>query len=153
MVDGFDKLLHQLKIGRIVLDIKNAAFAIVESGMRARRRYACGPTLDPILPRLEPGRPGRKGHRDPAALESQRRALARMQIPVEVQIARGVLPLSEVAQLKVGDVVKLDSQKGDPAVVFLGGRPKYLGRPGLRGRKRAVEIEAEIAPEEEDHYT
>ncbi|MFH1570517.1 MAG: flagellar motor switch protein FliM [Gemmatimonadota bacterium] len=117
--------------------------------------HLCYPltTLDPILPRLEPGRPGRKGRRDPEALESQRRALARMQIPVEVQIARGVLPLSEVAQLKVGDVVKLDSQKGDPAVVFLGGRPKYLGRPGLRGRKRAVEIETEIAPEEEDHYT
>lgn len=115
--------------------------------------HLCYPlsALDPLLPRLAPG-PQRRGGRDPEALESQRRSLANMKIPVEVQIARGALPLNDVAGLSVGDVVKLDSQKGDLAVVLVGGRPKYLGRPGLRGRKRAVEIEAEISADEEDLY-
>jgi len=73
-------------------------------------------------------------------------------IPVEVQVATGSLSLSDVAALKVGDVVKLDTPKDHPAVVFIGDRPKYLGRPGLRGRRRAIEILGEIGPEEEALY-
>ena len=116
--------------------------------------HLCYPlsTLDPFLPRLAPGPRRREGPRDPQLVESQRRSLANTKIPVEVQIAHGQLALSDVAGLKVGDVVKLDSQKGDPAVVVIGGRPKYLGRPGLQGRKRAVELESEIAADDEDLY-
>lgn len=116
--------------------------------------HLCYPlsSLDPLLPRLAPGPQRRGARRDPEVIDAQRRSLANMKIPVEVQIARGSLPLSDVAGLGVGDVVKLDSQKGDPAVVLVGGQPKYLGRPGLQGRKRAVEIETEISPEDEDLY-
>jgi flagellar motor switch protein FliM len=76
-----------------------------------------------------------------------------MKVPVLIQLARGALPLGEVAELKVGDVIKLDTQKQEPAVVFLGDRPKFLGRPGLKGRKRAVEILQPLAPEEEELYS
>jgi len=109
--------------------------------------------LDPLLPRLTPpsGPRGKPPEAD-GTYDRQRRALANTMIPVEVQVATGSLSLSDVAALKVGDVVKLDTPKDHPAVVFIGDRPKYLGRPGLRGRRRAIEILGEIGPEEEALY-
>lgn len=109
------------------------------------------PTLDPLLPRLSPMPHGRS-RRDPDHQERQRRALSKVRIPVQVEVARGSLPLSDVAGLAVGDVVKLDTQKDEPAIVFVGDRPKYFGRPGLQGRKRAVKIVQRIDPEAEDTY-
>ena len=61
-------------------------------------------------------------------------------------IARGKSPL------KIGDVVKLDTEKGDPAVVFIGERPKYLARPGLQGNRRAVQIVEGIHGDDEDRF-
>jgi len=75
-----------------------------------------------------------------------------MKIPVHLQVARGALSLNEVAELQEGDVVKLDTQKDEPAVLFVGGRAKYLARPGLQGRKRAAQIIDEIDADSEDLY-
>jgi flagellar motor switch protein FliM len=61
-------------------------------------------------------------------------------------------PLSDLAELKIGDVVKLDTEKGDPAVVFIGERPKYLARPGLQGNRRAVQIVEGIHGDDEDRF-
>jgi flagellar motor switch protein FliM len=52
----------------------------------------------------------------------------------------------------VGDVVKLDTEVKDPTVVYVGSRPKFLGRPGLAGRRRAVQITTRISKEEEHFY-
>ena len=115
--------------------------------------HLCYPlsTLDPLLPRLNPG-VEQRARRDPGHVERQRRALSKVCIPVEVEVARGALSLSDVAGLQVGDVVKLDTGTQEPAIVYIGERPKYLGRVGLQGRKRAVKITERIAPESEDLY-
>ena len=75
-----------------------------------------------------------------------------MKVPVAIRIAHGELPLQEVANLQSGDIIKLDTVRGEPAVVFIGNQPKFLGRPGLKGKKRAVEIIRELPQEEEDRY-
>ena len=116
--------------------------------------HLCYPmaTLDPLLGRLSPtGFAGRR-RKDPESGEKQRQLLSKTKVPVHVEVARGALPLTEVAGLRVGDVVRLDTEKDDEAVVFIGQRAKYLGRPGLQGKKRAVQIVREIAPDEEDRY-
>lgn len=107
--------------------------------------------LDPLLPRLNPA-PNNRLRRDPSHVERQQRALGNMKIPVEVEVARGSLPLTEVAGLQVGDVVKLDTSTDDAAIVFVGDRPKYFGRVGLQGNKRAVKITERIAVDAEDLY-
>ena len=114
--------------------------------------HLCYPlsTLDPLLAKLVPSALGRtRPSADTRVTEVQRQSLRAVKIPVCVQAARGSLPLDEVASLKVGDVVKMDTLVGDPAVVLLGDRPKYLGRIGLSGRKRAVEVLEQIDEEEE----
>ena len=90
--------------------------------------HICYPlsTLDPLLPRLNPVPQGR-GRRDAEHFERQKRALGKTKIPVEVEVARGSLPLTEVAGLQVGDVVKLDTLTNDPAIVFVGDRPNVDG--------------------------
>ena len=45
-----------------------------------------------------------------------------------------------------------ETQKNDPAVVFVGDKPKFLALPGLQGEKRAVQIIKEIAEDEEDTH-
>ena len=118
--------------------------------------HLCYPltTLHPLLPRLpaqtprktpRTGAPGRSSPTSP-------RALRKVKVPVVIQLARGSLPLEEVANLQIGDIIKLDTVKSEPAVVFIGERPKFLGRPGLQGKKRAVKILGAIGTEEEDLY-
>lgn len=115
--------------------------------------HICYPlsTLDPLLPRLGPQPQGRE-RRDPDHLQRQQRALGKMMIPIQVEVARGSLPLDELADLQVGDVVMLDTTTSEAAIVYVGDRPKYLGRVGLQGSKRAVKITERIDPESEELY-
>ena len=78
--------------------------------------------------------------------------LEKIEIPAVIQLAHGSLPLKELAALKPGDVIRLDTAKDDPAVVFLDDRPKFLARPGLAGTKRAVQILQAIDVETEEEY-
>jgi len=82
--------------------------------------HLCYPltTLDPLLGKVYPTSSGRRP-RDrggDTTGEKQRQLLSKTK--VQVQVAVGSLPLSDLAELKIGDVVKLDTEKGDPAVVL-----------------------------------
>lgn len=116
--------------------------------------HLCYPliTLDPLLPRLNPEY--RQKGRRPQAANQQRssRALQKVKVPVVAQLARGSLPLREMAALQEGDVIKLDTAKDEPAVVFLGNQPKFLAKPGLDGKRRAVKIIETIDEDEEDSF-
>jgi flagellar motor switch protein FliM len=46
----------------------------------------------------------------------------------------------------------LDTTTKEAAIVYVGDRPKYLGRVGLQGSKRAVKITERIDPESEELY-
>ena len=127
--------------------------------LEANSKYAgglihiCYPlsTLDPLVAKLDPSaqQKRRPPARDP---DAQAHALRNMRIPVHVQAARGSLSLEDVANLKEGDVVKLDTRVDEAAIVFVGDRPKYLGRIGLHGRKRAVEVTERIPENDEERY-
>lgn len=128
--------------------------------LEANSKYAgglihiCYPlsTLDPLLQKLAPS--AQQARRAAPAREQDinSHALRNIRIPVHVQAARGSLSLDDVAGLKVGDVIKLDTRADEAAVVFVGDRPKYLGRIGLQGRNRAVEVTGRIFENDEDRY-
>ncbi len=83
----------------------------------------------------------------------QPRTLDKMKIPVVVQLAQGVLPLKDLAGLQKGDILKLDTTKEEPAVVFLGKQPKFLGKPGLDGERRAVKLQQVIDEDQEELFS
>ncbi len=68
------------------------------------------------------------------------------EIPVEVVVRLGEvdLPLAELAELRVGDVVVLDQRIVDPLTAAIGGCLKFTGWPGRVGSKQAYQIESVI---------
>lgn len=108
--------------------------------------------LEPLLPKLTPEyrQQGKRRPQDKSPVPS--RALDKVKVPVTVQVASGTLPLRELASLQAGDVIKLDTTREEPAVVFLGKQPKFLGKPGLDGRRRAVKLSEVIAEEDEELF-
>lgn len=48
--------------------------------------------------------------------------LADVELEISVELGRRRMPLSEVAKLRVGSVIELDTEAGDPLVVYANGR-------------------------------
>ena len=116
--------------------------------------HLCYPltALQPLLPELSPDYKQRGQRPAPERSLSHNRTLDNVKVPVKVQVAEGSLPLRELADLRKGDIVKLDTNKNDPAIVFLANQPKFLGLPGLDGKRRAVKIQRVIDGSEEEFY-
>ncbi|MBI2950747.1 FliM/FliN family flagellar motor switch protein, partial [bacterium] len=83
--------------------------------------------------------------------ENRLAQLAQVKAPVRAVLGRVEVPFGEVLTLRVGDVVKLDTEVKDPTVEYDGAKPKFLGRPGLVGRRKAVQITTKI-PKEDEHF-
>ena len=140
----------RVEITEVALETNPEFMQIAATGL-VHLCYPLG-SLEPLSARLVPPPGTRMKEATPDQIDRQRKALGKMKIPVHLQVAHGALSLNEVAQLQEGDVVKLDTQKDEPAVLFVGGRAKYLARPGLQGRKRAAKIIDEIDADSEDLY-
>jgi len=50
------------------------------------------------------------------------------------------ITIREFLKIKLGDVVRLEKKVHDPVMVLVEGKPKFLGRPGLVGKKRGVQV-------------
>lgn len=116
--------------------------------------HLCYPltTLEPLLPKITEQHRFMGRRPSPEDIQNRSRAFNKTKVPVAVHLAHGTLPLKELSGLQQGDVIKLDTTKDQPAVVFLGNQPKFLARPGLDGRKRAVKIIEVIAEDDEELY-
>jgi len=62
-------------------------------------------------------------------------------IGLAAEIGTANLTIGEVLRLKPGQVVRLAAKAREPIVVKVGGKPKFLARPGQRSRSAAVKIE------------
>jgi flagellar motor switch protein FliM len=83
--------------------------------------------------------------------------LAGVDVNVVAEIGKITIPVREVLSLQVGDVVRLYNTKvGDPYSLNVGNKRKFLCRPGVIGKKMAVQIikkTAEVEQEEFDELT
>jgi flagellar motor switch protein FliM len=63
-------------------------------------------------------------------------------VDVELRVEAGAVDMkvSEVLDLKVGDVVRLKRQADKGVVVYAGDVPTYVGTPGRNGNARAVQV-------------
>ena len=111
-------------------------------------------TLESILPRLGQQsyvRSSRANQEELRADNRQRLALA--EVPMKAELARGRVDLKEVRQLQVGDVLQMETEVDEPAVIFVGEEPKYLGWPfaGEDGKKK-IKVGAVIPKTQEFLY-
>ena len=61
-------------------------------------------------------------------------------LPVTSYLGKTSITLKDLLGLKVGDVVKLDKKVDDFLEIDIGGSKKFLGKPGISGKKKAVKI-------------
>ncbi|MFT9487529.1 flagellar motor switch protein FliM [Tepidibacillus infernus] len=61
-------------------------------------------------------------------------------LPIKIELGTSMIRVSDLIQLKVGDVIQLDKQVSEPLKAFVGETPKYYVQPGLTKGKLAVQI-------------
>jgi flagellar motor switch protein FliM len=94
-------------------------------------------TLESILPRLGQQTYVRQGPYDLEETVRQNRArLANTEVPMAAELARGRVTAAQARRVQVGDVLVCDTACDEPAVIYVGDEPKFLGLPfaGAHGR-------------------
>lgn len=75
--------------------------------------------------------------------------LEKTSVTCAVRLGRTRVSANEILDWKVGDVVMLDRRQNENVEVLIGNKVKFLGKPGIQGKKIAVHIR-EITPEHEN---
>ena len=79
--------------------------------------------------------------------------LAGIGVPLVAEVGEITLSMRDVMALQPGNVIRLsNSRVGDPMVMKLGNRPKFECRPGVVGKKIAVQITRKIEDIEESEF-
>ena len=82
-----------------------------------------------------------------------RERLAGIDVPLVAEVGNLTLAMRDVMALQPGNVIRLSgSRVGDPMVLKLGNRPKFDCRPGVVGKKLAVQVTRKIEDIEEDEF-
>ena len=100
-------------------------------------------TLAPAMSQLE-AHVWRSNAADQVDGEDRQRPLRALipdvEVPLSVQLRASSVPAVDVAQLRSGDVIRLEHRVDEPAVGVIGDRPVLTGRIGRQGRRLAVQI-------------
>jgi flagellar motor switch protein FliM len=79
--------------------------------------------------------------------------LSTVDVNVVAEIGKINIPIRDVLSLQVGDVVRLyNTRTGDPYSLNIGSKKKFLCRPGVIGKKMAVQITKKIAELEQEEF-
>ncbi|MHB8991374.1 MAG: flagellar motor switch protein FliM [Chloroflexota bacterium] len=73
-----------------------------------------------------------------------RQSLESVDIKVMVELGSTEVTLQELTELKVGDVVLMDRTVSQPLDLVIGGRRKFVVRPGMVGNKLAVQVVGKV---------
>lgn len=76
-------------------------------------------------------------------------SIEKAKLPVLARLGATDVPLRGLASLHPGDILRLEQTTDSPVIVSVGGKPAFIGRMGLRGRKKAVQITERIKTDEE----
>ncbi len=111
-------------------------------------------TLEPILPLLGQQPYGQPRRVDREALRLQNRLrLGPMELSVRAELGRAQLSLSEARSLRAGDILCLSARQSEPAVVWIGEKPKYLAYPFAgKGGRLKLKVAGEIPRDQEGRY-
>lgn len=98
--------------------------------------------LEPIAPELTVQTLFAMPQHDDARMDTgeSQAALERVSVPIVALLGSTVLPLGEVNDLQVGDVVRLDGPATDPIVIAVNQKPTFVARPGMGRHGIAIQI-------------
>lgn len=76
----------------------------------------------------------------PAVRNRYEETLRTMDVEMRAELGRTLLPVTELMQLEIGDVIPLDSRVTDPIRVFVGSRLAVSASAGKSGKRRALKV-------------
>lgn len=76
-------------------------------------------------------------HSDSKRIEA---SLNSAKVNLEVLLGEATMTLENFLQLELGDIIPLEGKTSDPLIMSVEQRPHYLVKPGLKGKKRAIEV-------------
>jgi flagellar motor switch protein FliM len=68
------------------------------------------------------------------------------EVNISVELGRRQISIRDLLSLKIGDTLLLDKQASDPLVANIEGVPKFVGKAGVYGTNKAIQIEGRITP-------
>lgn len=71
-------------------------------------------------------------------------------VPVVIELGRAELMFQELLYLEVGDCIKLDVEVTSPLKIRINDKTKFLGRPGMKDSRMAVQITKVIGEGDEE---
>ncbi len=111
-------------------------------------------TLESLLPLLGQGFLSGVGEDPEEKMLRNRFRLAKTQIPVRAELGRSEIPLTEMNDLHVGDVIQLATRTDDPVTVFAGEQPAYLGAPiASHHENLTIKVAGSIPADQSHVYT
>lgn len=79
--------------------------------------------------------------------------LSTVDMDVVAEIGSINVPIRDVLSLRIGDIVQLSNVRvGDPIVINVGNKKKFLCQPGVIGKKMAVQVIGKIAQVESEEF-
>lgn len=98
--------------------------------------------VEAVFPALTVGRTLNTGGRryDGDSLDALNKAFGGVSMQCHAVLGRTDLPLQEIMELEIGDVIRLPVKSNGVAEVWVGDVPVFAGVPGLAGRSLAIKI-------------
>lgn len=81
----------------------------------------------------------------PSVRERYQETLRAMDVEIRAELGRTRLPVNEIIQLEVGDVIPLDCRITEALRVFVGSKYTFSARAGKSGKRRALHIQEMVA--------
>jgi flagellar motor switch protein FliM len=85
----------------------------------------------------------------PQEMEGLRTQVSLTKLPVRAQLGNADLRADELARLRIGDVIRLKARKDESLKIWVDGKVKFWGEPGVSRLRKAVRIVRRVSELEE----
>lgn len=72
-------------------------------------------------------------------------------LSISVELGKAEVPFQDLLHLEEGDILRLDSLRGEPLKIKISGKTKFLGKPGSSENKVAIQI-THAVPEGDESF-
>src|SRR5690606_5084001 len=98
--------------------------------------------LEPIIPRLSVHywMQTDKKERVPEEIARIEKNIQKAEVPVISELGTADISIQDFLMLDVGDVIELNQQIHQPLVIKVGDIPKFIGQPGKKNKKLAIQV-------------
>ena len=109
-------------------------------------------TLEPLRGKLNTGFQSTRLEVDEHMLKRMEISIKQTMANMSVELARGTIKARDLLKLQVGDVVTLDTNPADEALIMVEGTPKFYGYIGSYRGNRAARITRDIPKRDMINY-